>query len=318
MYNNWCCLLSFYNHCFHSLSPIHSIHTVPSNCRRVVVTGVGLLSPLGIDVTNSWSQLIASKSGISKIQNEKRYHDIPCKIAAYVPNIQSYLEEQFNKSQLRTYSRSTLYSLLASKEALNQAQFKLETQNEPNRCGVAIGSGMVNFEDIVFAGDTLRNDGYSKLSPHFITKVLLNLPAGHVSMVYGFKGPNHTVSTACTTGAHSIGDAFNFIRYNHADLMVCGGVESPINPLSLGAFCRIRALCIKYNDNPQAASRPFDQNRCGFVMGEGAAIMVLEELNHAKKRNAKIIGEILGYGLSGKKLNFFLLIRFFFLFTIIS
>lgn len=256
------------------------------------------MSPLGIGVSQSWSQLIASKSGVGKVKDEERYKDIPCKVAAYVPDIDLHLEQSFSKNHLRTYSRSTLYALLAAKEAVDDAQYRPANDHEASRSGVAIGSGMVDFEDVLSAGDKLRHEGYSRVSPHFITKVLLNLPAGHVSMEYNLRGPNHTVSTACATGAHAIGDAFNFIRHNVADVMLCGGVEAPINPLSLAAFSRIRALCTKYNENPAAASRPFDANRCGFVMGEGAGVLVLEELNHALKRSAKVYGEIVGYGLS--------------------
>lgn len=268
--------------------------------RRVVVTGLGLVSPLGIGVSKSWSNLIASQSGVRKVKDEERYKDIPCKVAAYVPDIDSHLEKSFSKNHLRTYSRSTLYALLAAKEAFEDAQYRPANEGEASRSGVAIGSGMVDFEDVLSAGDTLKNGGYGRVSPHFITKVLLNLPAGHVSMEYNLRGPNHTVSTACATGAHAIGDAFNFIRHNVADVMLCGGVEAPINPLSLAAFSRIRALSTKYNDDPTAASRPFDAARCGFVMGEGAAVLLLEELGHALKRKAKVYGEIIGYGLSGK------------------
>lgn len=268
--------------------------------RRVVVTGLGLVSPLGIGVTHSWAQLIASKIAIGRVKDGERYNDIPCKIAAHVPDIDSVLEKKFSKSQLRTYSRSALYALLAAKEAIEDAQYRPASDQEAMRSGVAIGSGMVDFEDIVSTADTLRNSGYGRVSPHFITKVLLNLPAGHVSMEYGLRGPNHTVSTACTTGAHAIGDAFNFIRHGVADVMLGGGVESPINPLSFAGFCRLRALATKFNDNPTAASRPFDADRCGFVMGEGAAVLVLEELTHAQQRSAQIYGEIIGYGLSGE------------------
>lgn len=267
--------------------------------RRVVITGLGALSPLGIGVSQSWTNLIDGKSGITTIKDEERYKDIPCKIAAYVPNIDEHLQESYNKNQLRTYSRSALYTLLAAKEAMEDCNFKKpEDDKQASRYGVAIGSGMVDFEEIITAGEKL-SQGYSRVSPHFITKVLLNLPAGYVSMEYGLRGPNHTVSTACTTGAHAIGDAYNFIRNDFADLMIAGGVESSITPLSMAAFCRIRALCTKSNNNPQAASRPFDRDRNGFVMGEGVAVMVLEELNHARARNARIYGEILGYGLSG-------------------
>lgn len=267
--------------------------------RRVVVTGLGVLSPLGVGVQQSWNRLIDAQSGIVNVNNEDRYKDIPCKVAGYVPEVEKHLEKAFSKSQLRTLSRATLYVLLAAREAMNDAGLiRLESVEEASRFGVAIGSGMVDFDDVCSSWDTLHNEGYNRLSPHFITRVLPNMPAGHVSMEFGLRGINHTVSTACTTGTHSIGDAFNFIRHNVADVMICGGVETPINPLSLASFSRIRALCTKYNEQPTAASRPFDQNRCGFVMGEGAALMVIEELDHAQQRNAKIYGEILGYGLS--------------------
>lgn len=271
------------------------------NCRyyrRVVVTGLGLISPLGLNVKESWNNLIESKSGIVKIKNEEHFKDIPCKIAGYIPGIDQKLEETFNKNQLRTNSRATLYSLLAAREAIEDSGWNGPIDdNESIRSGTTIGTGMVNFEDVIEANECLQKSS-NRVSPHFITKALLNLPAGYVSMEYGLRGPNHTVSTACTTGAHAIGDAVNFIRMNYADLMVAGGVEAPINPLSFASFCRIRALCTKYNQEPEQASRPFDQERCGFVMGESAAIIILEELEHAKKRNAKIYAEILGYGLS--------------------
>src|SRR6218665_1077806 len=242
--------------------------------RRVVITGTGIVSPLAIGTSETWRNLLDSTSGISAIQDDS-YKDIPCKVAAFVPGMDSFLEQNFTKSQLRTLSKSSLYTLIAAKEALEQSKWSVDLSEGCPRAGVAIGSGMVDFNEIYSAAQQLSKDGgYGRLSPHFITKVLLNLPAGHVAMSYGLRGPNHTVSTACTTGAHSIGDAFNFIRNNVADLMVAGGVETPINPLSLAAFCRIRALCIKFNHSPKESSRPFDSERCGFVMAEGSAIVV--------------------------------------------
>lgn len=293
------------------LSSIHSIRinriflstdNIRRYYRRVVVTGIGLISPLGIGVQQSWTNLLSGKSGIRKIEKFDAYplsNDIPCQIAGYIPNIDECLSETFTPNQIRTYSRSSLYTLLAVHEALQSSGWSgPKNDQESQRCGVAIGSGMVDFEDVINAGDRLRKNGYNRVSPHFITKILLNMPAGYVSMKYGFCGPNHSVSTACTTGAHSIGDATNFIRLNHADIMLAGGVESPIHPLSIASFCRIRALCTRYNDQPDRASRPFDQDRCGFVMGESAAIVMLEELQHALDRQATIFGEIQGYGLS--------------------
>ncbi|CAG2162228.1 unnamed protein product, partial [Oppiella nova] len=165
--------------------------------------------------------------------------------------------------------------------------------------GVAVGTGMIDMNEVIRNGEALSSQGFRMVSPHFVTKLLVNMPAGHISIKHGLQGPNHSVSTACTTGVHSIGDAFNFIQRGAANVMVCGGTESVISPLSVAAFARIRALCTKYNDNPTQASRPFDAKRCGFVMGEGCGLVVLEELNHALNRKANIYAEILGYGLSG-------------------
>ncbi|UXI14245.1 3-oxoacyl-acyl-carrier-protein synthase [Sarcoptes scabiei] len=266
--------------------------------RRVVVTGLGLLSPLGIGHVDSWQNLIESKSGISSLEKNEQFSKLPCRIAGLIPDIEKCLEENFTKNQLRTYSRAGLYGLLAVREAIQNAKWtRPQNDLEASRCGVTIGSGMINFEDVIEAQRQFDRS-YSRISPHFITKVLLNMPAGYVSMEYNLRGPNHTVSTACTTGAHAIGDALNFIRNDYADLMIAGSVEAPINPLSIASFCQIRALCANSNQSPESASRPFDRDRSGFVMSEGAAICVLEELNHAIQRGAPICGEILGYGLS--------------------
>lgn len=270
--------------------------------KRVVITGIGLVSPLGVGRVKSWTNLISGQTGASRVKNEQAYNNIPCKLAAHIPEIDQHLEAQFSKSQLRTLSRSILYTLLAAREAFEDADCRVADEKStirPERFGVAIGSGMVDFEEVIAANDTFKNEGYTRVSPHFITKVLLNLPAGHVSIEFGLKGVNHTVSTACTTGAHSVGDAYNFIRHGVADLMICGGVEASINPLAFVSFCRIRALATKFNETPKLASRPFDRDRNGFVMGEGASVLILEELQHAQKRGARIYGEIIGYGLSG-------------------
>ena len=227
---------------------------------------------------------------------------MPCKVAAFIPKGSDGgkldLSSHFSPSELRTMSLATCYAILAAEEAINDSKWKPTTDLDLESTGVAIGMGMADLNDILAAGKSL-DLRYSKVSPYFVPKILTNMAAGQISIKYGFQGPNHSVSTACATGAHSIGDSFRMIKYGDADVMVCGGTEASITPLGIAGFCRLRALSTKFNDSPELASRPFDSQRDGFVMGEGAGILVLEELEHAVRRKATIYGEILGYGLSG-------------------
>lgn len=269
--------------------------------RRVVVTGIGVVSPLGVGAQNAWQALIESKSGITKL-SDPEYEKLPCRVGALVPKENEPhgldINKLFTKSELRTMCPATAYALIAAEEAVNDANWKPTDEGDRRDTGVAVGIGMIDLVDVCTTYEALKK-GYNKVSPYFVPRILPNMAAGQISIKYGFRGPNHSVSTACATGAHAIGDAFRFIRGGETSVMICGGAEACISPLAIAAFCRLRALSTSKNDFPYEASRPFDRDREGFVMGEGAAILVLEELNHALERKAKIYAEVLGYGLSG-------------------
>lgn len=266
------------------------------SARRVVITGLGIVSPLGNTVKTSWDSLLRSECAI-KALTDTAYDKLPCKIAATIPHDVLNVEKHFTKSDLKQMAPSTVFALIAAKEALGQAKWTSTEPTERDRTGVAIGVGMIDLNDVCATNELLKKS-YNRVSPYFVPRILPNMAAGHLSIKYGFRGPNHSVSTACATGAHSIGDAFRFIRDDEADVMVCGGAESCIGPLAIAGFSRLRALSTM-NEDPAKASRPFDRDRNGFVMGEGSAILILEELEHALQRNAEIVAEVLGYGLSG-------------------
>lgn len=279
-----------------------AINNGNSNQRRVVVTGLGAVTPLGNNVNDSWMKLINGECGITNLENTSEYEKLPCKVAAKIDKKSLELDKKFTKKELRSMSSATILALLATSEALLMA--KLLKNNEihddliKERIGVCVGMGMFDLSDVYNSYNTLL-DGYNQLSPYFIPRILPNMAGGHISIKYGLQGPLHSVSTACATGAHAIGDGYRFIKYNDADIMICGSGESCIDPLAIAGFCRLRALSTQHNNEPKKSSRPFDKKRDGFVMGEGSAIIILEELEHAKKRNATIYAEILGYGLCG-------------------
>lgn len=267
--------------------------------RRVVVTGLGIVSPLGLNVHKTWKKLISGDCGISQLK-EDSYLRLPCRIAGVISqgSNEDCLDfgNYFSKNEIRVKTPAILLALIAADEALRDAKWVDHVQKE--RTGVSIGIGMVDLTNICKTYENLKA-GYNRVSPHFVPQILTNMAAGEVSIKYGFQGPNHAVSTACATGLHAIGDGFKCIQYGYADVMVCGSAESCINPISIAGFCRLRALATNFNDLPHKASMPFDKNSDGFVMGEGAAILVLEEMNHALSRGVHIYAEVLGYGLSG-------------------
>jgi len=268
--------------------------------RRVVVTGMGVLSPVGTNVNEAWRNIISGQCGIAKLEGPD-YASLPCKVAGFVKSSEGSkfeLPNHFSKSQLKSMAPATGYALLATQEALTSANLLEMSDRDKLQAGVAVGMGMVDLQDVCQTYEALKK-GYHHVSPFFVTRILPNLAGGQISIKYGLRGPNHSVSTACATGAHAIGDSFRFIQDGYADIMVCGGTEACISPLSIAAFCRLRALSCNFNDEPSKASRPFDKKRDGFVMGEGSAILVLEELQHALNRQCKIHAEVLGYGLSG-------------------
>ncbi|XP_065332479.1 3-oxoacyl-[acyl-carrier-protein] synthase, mitochondrial [Cloeon dipterum] len=271
--------------------------------RRVVVTGMGVVSPLGCGVQHVWMQLLEGQSGITKLESES-FAKLPCRVAALVPRGATEehkldLEKFIPKSDLRTMAPATAYALVAAQEALDDAQWHPKDEQGRNETGVSLGMGMVDLVDIADSSQLMSQRGHSRVNPYFVPRILPNLAAGHLSMRYGFRGPNHCLSTACATGSHSIADSARLIREGSAKVMVCGGCEAAVSPLAIAAFCRLRALSTGFNDEPTRASRPFDKSRDGFVMGEGAAVLVLEDLEHAVCRNARIYAEVLGYGSSG-------------------
>ena len=264
--------------------------------RRVVVTGLGTINPLGNSVESSWQALVNSKSGIKTIDtfNTEGY---PCKIAATVDD--SFIDENIvSVRDLRKIDRFIALGLIAADEAIKDSGF-VSDENSSLSSGVMVGSGIGGLDTIYKNSSILDNQGIRKISPFFIPSALINLLSGHISIRYNLKGPNSSPVTACATGTHAIGDSFTLIKNGKADLMVCGGAEAAICPIGIAGFSAARALCDTFNDNPSKGSRPWDKDRSGFVMGEGAGVLILEEFEHAKKRNAKIYGEVKGYGLSG-------------------
>ena len=271
--------------------------------RRVVVTGLGMVSPLAANVTTSWERLIAGQSGIQPIDSFN-VSDLPAKIAGLVP-LGAEGGDLFNadahvppKDQ-RKIDRFILYAVAAADEAIADSGWMPTAEEACDRTGVLIGSGIGGLEAISDTAQVLLERGPRRVSPFFIPSALINLASGQVSIKYGFRGPNHSVVTACATGAHAIGDAARIIQYDDADVMVVGGAEAAVCRLGMAGFAAARALSTGYNETPERASRPWDKGRDGFVMGEGAGVVVLEEYEHAKKRGAKIYGEVVGYGMSG-------------------
>jgi len=271
--------------------------------RRVVITGLGLLTSIGTNVTTSWNNLISCKSGIRKI-SKFDVSDLPCKIAGYISdnlNDDNYLDFQsaFENKELKRNDKFILYGLLAAKEAIEDSGVDKLNDEQKERTGVSVGSGIGGLETIYNNSNILDNQGPRRISPFFVPASLINLLSGQISIKYQLKGPNHSVVTACATGAHSIGDSAEIIKRGAADIMVAGGAEAAVCRLGIAGFCAARSLSTNFNDQPDKASRPWDVERDGFVMGEGAGVLILEELDHAKKRNAKIYAEITGYGMSG-------------------
>ena len=271
--------------------------------RRVVITGLGLVSPLASGVEETWKRLIAGESGARRV-TEFEVDDLACQIACRIPlgdgsNGTFNPDLHMEPKEQRKVDPFIVYAVGAADQALDDANWHPTSDEDQVRTGVLIGSGIGGIEGIVEAGYTLRDKGPRRISPFFIPGRLINLASGHVSIKHGLRGPNHSVVTACATGTHAIGDAARLIAFGDADVMVAGGTESPVSRISLAGFAACKALSTKRNDDPTAASRPYDSDRDGFVMGEGAGVVVLEELEHALARGAKIYAEVVGYGLSG-------------------
>jgi 3-oxoacyl-[acyl-carrier-protein] synthase II len=271
--------------------------------RRVVVTGMGAVTPLGCGVETTWANILASKSGAKRI-DDFQVDDIACQIAHRIP-LGPLAEGKFNpddwmdSKEQRKVDPFIVFGMAAATMAIEDAGVAPKTQDEQERTGVLIGSGIGGVGTIYEASVTLHEKGPRRVSPFFVPGRIINMVSGNVSIRFGLKGPNHSVVTACSTGAHAIGDSWRIIAMGDADVMVAGGAESPVNRLSVAGFAACRALSTAFNDRPTEASRPYDKDRDGFVMGEGAAVLVLEEYERARARGAKIYGEVVGYGMSG-------------------
>ena len=271
--------------------------------RRVVVTGMGMVTPLGCGVEPTWKRLIAGESG-AQVVDRFDISDIAAKVACTIPRGDgsngTYNADQWMESkEQRKVDDFIVYAMAAARQALDDANWHPTEKEDQVATGVMIGSGIGGIEGIAETAIVLKERGPRRVSPFFIPGRIINLASGYVSIEHGLKGPNHAVVTACSTGAHAIGDASRLIALGDADVMVAGGAESPVNRISLAGFAALRALSTAFNDQPARASRPYDKDRDGFVMGEGGGAVILEELEHAKARGAKIYAEVIGYGLSG-------------------
>ncbi|WP_420479622.1 beta-ketoacyl-ACP synthase II [Brevundimonas sp. FT23028] len=278
--------------------------------RRVVVTGLGLLTPLGWGVEHSWKGIVEGRSGIGPITafDTEGYG---CTIAGEIPSVDGRgggvagepgvfdHEKIMSAKERKRVDDFIVYAIAAADEALADAGWKPESDEDKERTGVMVGAGIGGLGPIADTAIILKEQGPRRVSPFFIPMSLINLASGQISIRHGLKGPNHSVVTACATGAHAIGDAARMIALDDADVMVCGGAESSIVPIGIAGFLACKALCTAFNGTPEKASRPYDKDHAGFIMGEGAGIMVLEEYEHAKARGAKIYAEVVGYGMSG-------------------
>ena len=270
--------------------------------RRVVITGMGIVSPLGQGLDHNWTSILAGRSGIGRIEGFET-SDLACQIAGQVPQGSQAgalsMDEFIEPKEQRKLDRFIQLGIVAAVEAVEHSGWKPQDIESQDRTGVMIGSGIGGLQTIVETTELLNEKGPRRVSPFFIPSALINLISGQISIRYGFRGPNHSVVTACSTGAHAIGDAARLIAYDDADVMLAGGAEAAVCRLGIAGFAAARALSTSYNDSPETASRPYDKGRDGFVMGEGAGVVVLEEYEHAKARGATIYGEVKGYGLSG-------------------
>jgi len=270
--------------------------------RRVVVTGLGLVTPLGSGVERTWQRLLEGRSGVRRI-DVLDVADLPARIAGLVPRGTGEgeldLEQVLPAKERRRMGDFMLYAIAAAREAMRDAEYRPQSDLERERAGVLIGSGIGGLPEIERAALALHERGPRRISPFFIPSSLVNEASGVVSIEHGLRGPNHAVATACATGAHALGDAARMIQWGDADVMLAGGTEAAISRLTIAGFAIMQALSTSFNDTPEAASRPWDRARDGFVLGEGAGVVVLEELEHARRRGARIYAEVLGYGLSG-------------------